>query len=235
MEATLTRPTACCCRALTSSALTSSSSTSRLAALSRPSLLSGVRQKSTKARHKAALNIPPHPTFFADRSSEDHIIFNPPSSAPSVFHTPFKFLPKSDPRRRAMFDAHLFASSVTTKFANPTSSSESSSTAPTAEDLPKVLERDDPMAKNHSLTKEDVEEMRRLRLEDPVNNSVKSLAKQFGCSVMFVMMCVRAPAEHREKVHVLPHQAARERWGPKKREAREARQRRVEMLMKGEL
>lgn len=229
MEATLTRPAAtCCCRALLSS-----SATTRLAL--GPSLLSGARrQKSTKARTKAVLNIPAHPSFFAERSTEDHIVFNPPSSAPSVLHTPFKFLPKSDPRRRAMFDATLFASSVTTQYAS-TSPDSSASRAPSVEDLPKVLERDDPVAKNHSMTKEQVEEMRRLRLEDPVTNSVQALARRFGCSVMFVMMCVNAPAEHREKVHLLPQQAARERWGPKKRDAREQRKRRVEMLMKGEI
>lgn len=77
--------------------------------------------------------------------------------------------------------------------------------------------------------------MRRLRLADPIKNSVLNLARQFGCSVMFVMMCVQAGKEHRDKVHVEPHAAARERWGPKKRQAKEERKRRMEMLMRGEI
>ncbi|KAK4199865.1 mitochondrial ribosomal protein subunit L20-domain-containing protein [Triangularia verruculosa] len=225
MEATLSRPAARCCCLLK----TTTTSTSRLL----PSSQQQSRPKSTRARHKAALNVPPHPSFLSNPSPSSAngattLIFNPPSSAPSVFQTPFKFLPKSDPRRRAALGQKLFASSVTTNFA----------TAPVdVNALPTIFDDRSPATtpKNHSLTKEDVEEMRRLRLADPVKNSVLNLARQFGCSVMFVMMCVQAGKEHRDKVHVEPHAAARERWGPKKREAKEDRKRRMEMLMRGEI
>ncbi|KAK4180578.1 mitochondrial ribosomal protein subunit L20-domain-containing protein [Triangularia setosa] len=226
MEATLSRPAARCCCLLKS---TTTSSTPRLL----PSQQQQTRQKSTRARHKAALHIPPHPSFLSNPSSPSSsgsttLIFNPPSSAPSVFQTPFKFLPKSDPRRRANLPQNLFSSSITTNFA----------TQPVdVSSLPTIFDDRSPATapKNHSLTKEDVEEMRRLRLADPVENSVLSLARQFGCSVMFVMMCVQAGKEHRDKVHVEPHAAARERWGPKKREAKEERKRRMDMLMRGEI
>ncbi|KAK0739914.1 mitochondrial ribosomal protein subunit L20-domain-containing protein [Apiosordaria backusii] len=229
MEATLSRPAARCCCLLKT---TTPSSTSRVLLL--PSQQQQTRQKSTRARHKAALNIPAHPSFLSqppDSTSpggSTTLIFNPPSSAPSVFQTPFKFLPKSDPRRRATLGSQLFSSSVTTQF-SPQSVDVSS--------LPTIFDDRSPATtpKNHSLTKEDVEEMRRLRLADPVKNSVLSLARQFGCSVMFVMMCVQAGKEHRDKVHVEPHAAAREKWGPKKREAKMERKRRMEMLMRGEI
>ncbi|CAP73652.1 uncharacterized protein PODANS_2_10150 [Podospora anserina S mat+] len=227
MEATLSRPAARCCCLLK----TTTPSTSRL-----PPLLSNqqqTRQKSTRARHKASLNIPPHPSFLSNppassQTGSTTLIFNPPSSAPSVFQTPFKFLPKSDPRRRATLAKNLFSSSVTTNFASQPVDVSS---------LPTIFDDRSPATtpKNHSLTKEDVEEMRRLRLADPIKNSVLNLARQFGCSVMFVMMCVQAGKEHRDKVHVEPHAAARERWGPKKRQAKEERKRRMEMLMRGEI
>ncbi|KAK4646403.1 hypothetical protein QC761_210150 [Podospora bellae-mahoneyi] len=227
MEATLSRPAARCCCLLK----TTTPSTSRLLRL--PSNQQQTRQKSTRARHKASLNIPPHPSFLSNplassQTGSTTLIFNPPSSAPSVFQTPFKFLPKSDPRRRATLAKNLFSSSVTTNFASQPVDVSS---------LPTIFDDRSPATapKNHSLTKEDVEEMRRLRLADPIKNSVLNLARQFGCSVMFVMMCVQAGKEHRDKVHVEPHAAARERWGPKKRQAKEERKRRMEMLMRGEI
>ncbi|KAL2162604.1 hypothetical protein VTH06DRAFT_6440 [Thermothelomyces fergusii] len=52
----------------------------------------------------------------------------------------------------------------------------------------------------HHLTKADIEEMRRLRAEDPATNTVQALSARFRCSKLFVMMCCQAPKEHKEKV-----------------------------------
>ncbi|KAL2259480.1 hypothetical protein VTK26DRAFT_6835 [Humicola hyalothermophila] len=235
MEAvvTKTRPAlSCCCRAVSSGS----------------ALSSGVRQKSSSARTRKALNIPPHPSFLgfnADgiRNTTDQIIYNPPSAAPSVYHTPFKFLPKSDPRRRANLASELIASATTANSSSSSSSTTATSTdpasqgetnQPSVEDLPLATRTAlGPKAKHH-LTKEDVEEMRRLRLEDPVTNSVQSLARRYGCSNLFVLMCCRPPREHEQAVKERM-EAVKARWGPRKRAAREERARRFEMLFNGQL
>ena len=179
------------------------------------------RGKSTAARAKRALNIPPHPSFLPDQT-QDHIIFNPPSSAPSVFHTPFKFLPKSDPRRRANLTA-LFGRSTTIDYDGDRA---------TVTALPTV--RAESQVPRHHLTKEDVEEIRRLRASDPNEWSVSALAKKFNCAPMFVMMCSQATeeklAQQKQKV-----EQAKARWGPIRAKAREDRRRRKEMIYRGEL
>ena len=215
MEAivTRTRPAlSCCCRAVSTSSETTVST--------------GIRHKSTSARTRKALNLPPHPSFLT-RPTADQIIYNPPAAAPSVYHTPFKFLPKSDPRRRANLASELIASS--------TSTTSPSSTQPASVDsLPLVTRTALGPKAPHNLTKADIEEMRRLRLEDPVANSVQNLARKFQCSNLFVLMCCRPPREHNEAHHA-QLEKVKERWGPRKRAAREERARRFEMLFKGEL
>ncbi|AEO63467.1 70dddb5d-2b6c-4512-bab2-1054921963d9 [Thermothielavioides terrestris] len=235
MEAIATRPVLLpCCRR----AVTASSGPSRLVLNTLPS---GARQKSSAARTRRALRIPPHPSFFAGpdggtaRPTTDEIIFNPPSSEPSVYHTPFKFLPKTDPRRRANLTSELLASSTTIQYPSSSSSSSSTATAPKSpEDFPalgRVPTQDKPP---HHLTKADIEEMRRLRAEDPVTNSVQTLARRFGCSKLFVLMCCQAPPEHRARVQA-ELEATQARWGPRRRAAREERARRFAMLFNGEL
>ncbi|KAK0626833.1 mitochondrial ribosomal protein subunit L20-domain-containing protein, partial [Immersiella caudata] len=192
----------------------------------------GTRQKSTASRTKRALNIPPHSSFLsspADTSDPtvatgSHIVFNPPSSAPSVYHTPFKFLPKSDPRRRANLTATLFGSSTTIKF-NP----DGDSATAIAERLP-VVRPEGP--KTYHLTEADVAEMRRLRYTDPVTNSVTALATRFKCPKLFVVMCCHSPAQH-QKEAAARKEAVKNRWGPRKTAAREDRYRRKQMLLDG--
>ncbi|KAL2015085.1 hypothetical protein VTK56DRAFT_6324 [Thermocarpiscus australiensis] len=251
MEALVTRSAAaCCCRAVGSRP-----SLNRLLLKTTPP---GARQKSSAARTKRALNIPPHESFLsplgtdgAARPATDHIIFNPPASAPSVFHTPFKFLPKTDPRRRANLAAELTSSSATIQYTNAASSSPTASpspdptssppptTTPTSTTAPTppveafpAVGRVEPERKSHHLTKEDIEEMRRLRQADPVANSVQSLSQRFRCSKLFVMMCCQAPAEHKKKV-AEREEAVKARWGPRRRAAREERRRRMAMLFRG--
>lgn len=182
MEVQLTRrPAASCCRYL----LLTTTYSSPIPQL-RPVVASlanrGSRQKSTASRTKRALNIPPHPSFLPTPSEagpeapgSTKIIFNPPSSEPSVYHTPFKFLPKSDPRRRANLPATLFASSTTIQY-NPEEPSPEEAVK-VVEKLPKVRPAD---PKVYHVTPEQVQEMRRLRKEDPVANSVSALAKKYA-------------------------------------------------------
>ena len=179
------------------------------------------REKSTSARTKRALNIRPHPSFVADEA-QDHIIFNPPSSAPSVFHTPFKFLPKSDPRRRANLTA-LFGRSSTIAY-----DTDRASVA-----LPPTVRAESKVPRHH-LTKQDVEEIRHLRESDPDTWSVSKLAQKFNCAPMFVLMCSQATeeklAQQKEKVELV-----KARWGPIRSKAREDRSRRKAMLYRGEI
>ncbi|KAK4127325.1 hypothetical protein N657DRAFT_641313 [Parathielavia appendiculata] len=240
MEAVVTRPALSCCRRAASSA----PSSTRL--LLNSSLPSGTRQKSTAARTRRALNIPPHPSFLhpnktpesvASRPTSDEIIFNPPSSAPSVFHTPFKFLPKTDPRRMANLTSNLFASSTTIQYNYSPSSAASPSaettTTPSPESFPSI-EGPPVLKPRHHLTPQDIEQMRRLREQDPVTNSVQNLARQFQCSKLFVLMCCQAPKEHQQKIKE-QEEKVKARWGPRRRAAREERHRRMEMLFNGQL
>jgi len=224
---------------------------------------SGVRHKSSAARTRRALNIPPHPSFLgsnavaADRAARpttDQIIYNPPSSAASVFHTPFKFLPQNDPRRRANLASELFAASTTIQYPSSSHSQSTQTTHPSeaqnhqqqeaaageggeeggdAHPFPSIEGAPRYRARHH-LTKADIEEMRRLREADPVAHSVQSLSFRFQCSKLFVMMCCQAPREHKDKVKA-ELDKAQERWGPRRRAARDERRACMGLLFNGEI
>ncbi|KAK0720788.1 mitochondrial ribosomal protein subunit L20-domain-containing protein [Lasiosphaeris hirsuta] len=237
MEAQLTRRTAAsCCQHLPISSASSQSSRVLLRSIRLPTTATGARKQSTRSRTRRALNIPPHPSFLdrKPKSGSNTIIFNPPASAPSVFHTPFKFLPKSDPRRRANLPASLFASSTTIQF-NHTSppSTPQTDDADFIANAP-LLGSDCSTPKPHHLTPADVEEIRRLRTEDPVKNSVAVLSERYKCSKLFIMMCVSSPREHRDKIKSAL-EMVRQRWGPRRAAAREDRKRRWEMLFNSQL
>jgi hypothetical protein len=174
----------------------------------RRTLRQQIRSKATASRTRRSLNISPHPSFLAPDSSQqsDHIIFNPPASVPSVYHTPFKFLPKTDPRRRAnlakIFESHFApttggAAAVTTDL-------------PTLPSQHKYNPRFDARG---PITKAEVEEMRRLREEDPHKWNVAALSEKYAIPHIFVMMCCQAPKEklefERKKMELI-----RQRWGP---------------------
>lgn len=184
-----------------------------------------IRHKATFSRTKRALNIPPHPSFLAaDAASEqDTIIFNPPSAAPSVYHTPFKFLPKTDPRRRANL-ASLFES----HFGGRAAAAQAVSTS----DLPVIAEHKH--TDRGPITREEVEEMRALRASDPHTWTVRNLGVKFDLPMGFIMACCQAPREkiefERRKMELI-----RQRWGPAKRKAMEDRARRRQMLYAGEI
>jgi len=199
-----------------------------------------VRHKATRSRQKRALNIPPHESYqlpfneagaksvdgTSNRQVADRIIFNPPSSEASVYHTPHKMLPRTDPRRFASIPS-LFENSATIKY---NSSSEPSSTEQT-ETLPPAIRH---WEKQYNVTEEQVHEIRRLRLEDPIKNSVNSLAYRFKCSRLFILMVVNhREANERHRMEKEAWRAAN--WGPRRAQAHEDRMRRLKMMMRGEI
>ncbi|PSR97051.1 mitochondrial ribosomal protein subunit L20-domain-containing protein [Coniella lustricola] len=211
----------------------------------RSTLKHQIRNKATSARTKRALNIAPHPSFLASSNGaavspssstnrqydNDTIIFNPPSAAPSVYHTPFKFLPKTDPRRRAnlasLFESHFGPGSANIP-GSPSSSSATSVSELPEVGVPKVMFTRGP------ITREEVEEMRHLRTTDPYKWSVKALSLKYEIPIGFVMACCQAPKEkidfERRKFELL-----QQRWGSAKRKAHDERVRRNEMLYRNEI
>lgn len=183
------------------------------------------RTQATASRTRKALKIAPHESFLAGKSNEDHIIFNPPSSAPSVYHTPFKFLPRSDPRRQANLTQIIRASS--------SSSSSTTASTVTAPELG-TQANGGFVPPKQNVTREQVEEMRALRALDPTKWSVAALAAKYDCTNWFVMMCCKASPEHKASEQARL-EAIKARWGPIRTKAREERQKRKAMLGRSEL
>ena len=173
------------------------------------------RHASSYRRTRKALRVKPDPSFLPSKTaSHDHIIFNPPSSAPNVYHTPLKFLPSSDPRRKL----HSLA---------PVTSATSSSTPATSMHSsarnPKALQSIRPQyEKKYHLGPEQIEEIRRLRAEDPRKWTRVRLAEKFECSQFFVSLCCSAPEIKAEQDKQLAE--IKRKWGRRKTEAREDRQ-----------
>lgn len=193
-----------------------SSSSNALQCLKAPTQPSSTRSQQTRAassfrRTQKALRVQPAEHFTKTTQTDDHIIFNPPSSAPNVYHTPLAFLPQNDPRRR------LHALRTTTT--STTSTTLSSSNLP-----PSVR----PIAeKKYHLSAADVDEIRRLRTEDPRQWTRVRLAEKFGCSQFFVSLCGTAPAVAEQRQKEL--EEIKKKWGRAKREAREDRLKRKEL------
>jgi len=192
--------------------------------------LISIRTHKLTARTKRALRIRPHETHTLNRSAvatptsslaaagrigADEILFNPPSSTPTPYNTPFLFLPRTDPRRSANLQA-LF----------------SSSPAPAVQDLPSPVLDVGP--KKYNVTPAQLEEMRGLRMADPETWSVNKLARKFDCSVVFVQRATAVPEFYRKQI-VEDLERRRARWGPRRTKARDDKGRRLEMLWKGEL
>ncbi|KAF7559554.1 hypothetical protein G7046_g4595 [Stylonectria norvegica] len=181
------------------------------------------RGHKTTARTKRSLKIAPHDSFLPDRAAAfpaaDSIIYNPPASEASPLHTPYLFLPRNDPRRVAYTRLRHVAGPE----ALPKTDSE----------LPPEM-RYRRRTPTYHVTAEDIQEMKRLRHEDPVKWSSNTLAEKFNCSSVFVRMAAPAPVEHLKALQA--KQERREaRWGPIRTAAREDRKRRTEMLYKGQL
>lgn len=162
------------------------------------------RYQSSYRRTKQRLRVKPDASFGQLHQGRDHIIHNPPSSAPSVYHTPNKFLPPNDARR--VMRAETL-------------------NAPEASELPSVYKMD--AERKYHLNPSDIEEIRKLRLADPMTWSRHKLAKRFECSPLFIaMVCEASPEKKQIQKQVL--EAVQSRWGPKRRMAREDRQLRRE-------
>jgi hypothetical protein len=164
------------------------------------------RNQSSYRRTKQRLRVKPDASFgFPSDQTQSHIIYNPPSSSPSVYHTPTKFLPANDARR-------------TLRAETPANTS-------TVEELPSVFKFE--AEKKYHLTPSDITEIRKLRLNDPMTWSRGKLAKRFDCSPLFIaQVCQASPQKKEIQKQVL--QAVQSRWGAKRRMAREDRKLRKE-------
>ena len=177
------------------------------------------RSHQTTARTKRSLRIRPHPSHLLRNdpaSVTDEIVFNPPESQPSPYHTPFKFLPPSDPRR---------ANNLKLLFGDKAAS------GPT-EYVPPEMKKS--WAKSYHLTKEDVDELKKLRFEDPQTWTVSKLAEKFKCSTKFVRIVGRVPETFRNQVQEQKRRKMAT-WGPRKLKAFQEKGQRIEMLFGGEL
>ncbi len=185
-----------------------------LALLSLRSYLPSSRRYESSARRTTKrLRVKPDPTFNSSiqpDKANDHIVFNPPSSAPSVYQTPAVFLPTNDPRRQLLAQSHSHA--------NPYSQPD--------RPLPPPIRA--PYEKKYHLGQDQIAEIRRLRSEDPFTWTRKKLAEKFDCSQFFVGMVVEASKERKEQQkQVLEN--VKEKWGRRKRYAREDRAKRREL------
>ncbi|KAF2170017.1 hypothetical protein M409DRAFT_19630 [Zasmidium cellare ATCC 36951] len=187
------------------------------------------RNAATSRRTRKSLRVKSDPSFAPSQTeAQDHIIFNPPSSAPNVYHTPAKFLPKSDPRR-ALYTA---AAAATTPAAEPSKpqgilasiAQERAASTPPASQLKPVR----PIyEKKYHLSQQDIDEIRRLRKDDPRTWTRVRLAEKFDCSQFFVSLCCSAPEVADEREREL--ERIKSKWGRKKREARDLRQERKKL------
>ncbi|KAI9738240.1 MAG: hypothetical protein M1834_008738 [Cirrosporium novae-zelandiae] len=168
------------------------------------------RHQSSFRRTQKRLRVKPDDSFLLNPSSvQDHIVFNPPSSVPSVYHTPLKFLPINDRRRQ------LYVQAAAREGADSIKDSR----------LPPAVHK--PYEKRYHLKKEDLAEIRRLRTEDPVKWGVLALAKKFDCSTLLISMVCQAPKSHLDKQQEIVD-LVKDKWGRRRREAREDRVRRRE-------
>ncbi|EOD49352.1 putative 60s ribosomal protein [Neofusicoccum parvum UCRNP2] len=203
------------------------------------------RHESTARRQINRLrSVPTAPSFAPPASTTPpttHIVFNPPSSAPSVYHTPLKFLPASDRRRELYALTAKLSSGPTSPIAAtgtalaagshharsilpPHLSSSATNDTSTSARLPPPVRA--PYAKKYHLTQSDIDEIRRLRAEDPAQWTRERLAARFECSQFFIGLVAPAPERARAKAAEL--EEVQRGWGRRKREAREDRRRRRE-------
>ena len=196
--------------------------------------------EASSRRLTKALRIPPAPSYISPTSAqEDHIIYNPPSSVPNVHHTPLKFLPSGDSRRRIYAKVASVASATTTaEAASPIARTRTALAAiasriphtaspvlPVDSSLPAPVR--EPYEKKYHLGEEEVAEIRALREKDPIHWSRRRLAKKFDCSDFFIGTVCRNPIA--EKRHWTQFNEARDKMSRGRREAREDRQRRKQL------
>jgi hypothetical protein len=217
------------------------------------------RHQSTYRRTTRRLAMSGAPSMktskIAGGPNTSHIIFNPPPTTPNVYHTPLKFMPASDPRRKLYQSApslyNLPSTSPPTFRSTSPSKVQASADhvimntpgtalrevafsfpAALAQRIPETAKLPPGVSKpwtyEKQLTQEDVEEIRRLRAEDPWKNTVNYLAKKFGCSHLLVMGIQSAPLEVK-KAHTKRVEAAMNKWSGKTKVARRDREKRKEL------
>ncbi|OQV03422.1 hypothetical protein CLAIMM_08469 [Cladophialophora immunda] len=166
------------------------------------------RHQSSYRRTRSRLNIKPDPDFLPSKTElHDHIIYNPPSSMPNVYHTPNIFLPKND-RRKVFPDPETRQTLLQS-----------------AQQLPALRGQ---TGKRYHLAEKDLKEMRELRRADPTQWSVSRLSKKFDCSPVFTHLVVEGLAPEKGKEQKMVTDVVKSNWGKKRREAREDRQFRKE-------
>lgn len=170
------------------------------------------RYESSSRRTTKRLRTKTDPSFTSSipqSQLNDHIVFNPPSSAPSPFHTPPAFLPVGDPRRKLLAQSH--------QHANPYDDED--------RHLPPLIPGHKPYEKKYHLGEKEIEEIRRLRTEDPNTWSRKRLADKFECSPYFVgLVCPASKEKVDQDREVIENIKAK--WGRRKTYAREDRDKR---------
>ncbi|KAI5818942.1 mitochondrial ribosomal protein subunit L20-domain-containing protein [Pyronema omphalodes] len=161
-----------------------------------------VRNAASSRRLTKLLRLRPHPSMILDSASPsaDHIIYNPPSSAPTPLMTPEIFLPKND-ARHSLFQGQ----------------------EKTAATLPPPLR--EPYEKTYHLTESDMQRMRELRAANPAEWPRTRLAKEFNCSTLFVGIVCQA-SEQRIAEMAKRAEHIKNRWGTKRTGARAERQKR---------
>ena len=81
------------------------------------------------------------------------------------------------------------------------------------------------------MTPKEIEQIRRLKAQDPWTWTRKKLAEKFDCSQFFVGMVAEAPAEKKD-AEVKKLEEVKKKWGRRRRYAREDRGRRRELWSK---
>lgn len=188
------------------------------------------RHESTTRRHKKLLAVPQAPSYAATQPTPT-LIFNPPSSTPSVYHTPLKFLPKDD-KRRLLASQASYQSTRSLRTSIPTVASPGTPLSTSSLLPPKPSAALPPAVrpsyeKKYHLGEKEIAEIQRLRKLDPERWTRTKLAEKFGCSQFFVGMVAKCP--ERGVSVAKEREAARERWGQRRRMAREDRERRKEL------
>lgn len=169
-----------------------------------------IRQFSTSARQLAAKTprpITPFPTKYSSPASaykNPYIIppgvhHHPAPAAPSAIHTPYVFLPDSDPRKALMAD------------------SASSDTA----NMPSFRKG----AAQYHISEADIKEMRRLHESDPEKWTRAALMDKFGVSGYFAGSIVQASAQ---RVKTMNNELAKIKtnWSQRRADARLEREKR---------
>ena len=173
------------------------------------------RYESSARRSTKRLRTKPHPSFTSSippSQLNDHIVFNPPSSVPSPYHTPPVFLPPNDPRRKLLAHSHSHAS----PYNDPD------------RQLPPTIKNHQPYEKKYHLREKDFEEIRKLRTENATKWTRSKLAEKFGCSQLFIGLVCQASKEKLEQDRK-ELERIKERWGRRRRYAREDRVKRREL------